>query len=224
MYWYTIPDSSFGNQYVSSVNGPPNPRSASSYGAMVRGLRQLNDQGETKKPIWMFVEILSGSPGEEFVRYIDPDELKGAVMSSIINEARGIVWFNNVASETHSVGNVLREAQVKGVSFVGYEQVVAMGEINNLVHGLAPVINTQSYEWNFGSGLDTMLKAHNGYAYIFAMTDDGSTGSRTLVLPDGISGDTAEVIGENRTITINNGTLTDNFQNEYTYHIYKIRL
>jgi hypothetical protein len=145
-------------------------------------------------------------------------------MNSIINEARGIVWFNNVASQTKAVGNVLRQAQMQGSSFVGYEQIVAMGEINNLVHSLAPVINTQSYQWDFGTGLDTMLKTYNGSAYIFVMTHDGSTGPRTLTLPSSITGKTAEVIGENRTITINNGKLTDSFPNEYTYHIYKIQL
>lgn len=225
MYWYTIPNGSFGNNYVSAVGGPTNPRRATSYGAMVRGLRQLNDLGPKKKPMWMFVECLSGSPGEQFVRYIEPGELKGAVMSSIINEARGIMWFNNVASEGYAVGNVLRQAQVQGSGFVGHNQIVAMQEVNSQVHTLAPIINTQSYVWSFGSNLDTMLKTHAGFAYIFAMcSNNSSPGSRTFTLPTGINGTTAEVVGESRNVSISGGQFTDNFAFEYSYHIYKIAL
>ena len=226
MYWYTIPNSSFNNTYVSSVGGPANPRSATSYGAMVRGLRQQNDLGPTKKPMWMFVEVLSGSPGEQFVRYIDPGELKGAVMSSIINEARGIMWFNNVASAGKSIGNVLRQAQVSGSGFVGAAQITAMKEVNTQVHALASVINTQSYVWSFGSNLETMLKTSGGYAYIFAMGSNNSTpGSRTFTLPTGINGASVQVVDEDRTLTVNGAKqFSDSFTAEYSYHIYKVSL
>jgi len=225
MYWYTIPNASFGNAYVTSVNGPVAPRTATAYGAMVRGMRQLNDLGSTKKPMWMFVECLSGSPGEQFVRYIAPGELKGAVMSSIINEARGIMWFNNVASEGYAVGNVLRQAQVQGSGFVGHTQIVAMQEVNSQVHALAPVINTQSYVWNFGANLETMLKTQGGFAYVFAMCANNSApGSRTFTLPAGISGTQVQVVDEGRTIPVSGGAFSDTFAAEYSYHIYKIAL
>lgn len=231
MYWYTIPDSSYvaasyGNAYVSDVGYLPNPRRAASYGAMVRGLRQIDAGDGVRKPIWMFVECLSGSPGEQFVRYIDPSELKGAVMSSVIAEARGIMWFNNVASEGYAVGNVLRQAQVQGSGFAGHTQVVAMGEICAFVKNLAPIINTQSYVWDFGAACDTMLKAQGGFAYVFAMIDQASNpGSRTFTLPAGITGSSVEVVGESRTLTVNGSRqFTDTFSYEYTYHVYKIAL
>jgi hypothetical protein len=229
MYWYTIPLVSgySPSDYVSSVDVPTdNRRSAAAYGAMVRGLRQINASGGVKKPVWMFIEMLSGSPGEQFVRYIDPLELKGAVMSSIINEARGIMWFNNVASDGYQVGNVLRQAQVQGAGFAGHNQVVAMGEINALIRTLAPIINTQSYQWDFGAGLQTMLKTSGSFAYIFAMIDQYTTpGPRTFTLPAGITGTEVEVLNESRMLTINaSHQFSDNFSNEYTYHIYKITL
>lgn len=225
MYWYTIPDTSFGNVYVTDVGGPTAPRTATSYGAMMRGLRQLDGNDSSRKPLWMFVEMLSGSPGEQFVRYIDPAELKGAAMSSVINEARGLMWFNNVASQGYEVGNVLRQAQVNGTGFVGYYQVEAMGEVCAQIKVLAPVINTQSYVWTFGSNLETMLKTYNGYAYIFAMCSNGSTpGSRTFTLPTGVNGTSVEVVDESRNLTISGGQFTDSFNAEYSYHIYKIAL
>lgn len=233
MYWYTIPDSSFNqNTYVSSVNGPVNPRSATAYGAMVRGLRQVDDMDSKKQPIWMFIENLYGGPGDnedpsKFVRYIEPGEIKGAVMSSIIAEARGILWFNsamNAPVGRSPVGNVIRQAQVNS-NFFGMPQVMAMGEINNQVKSLASIINTQSYVWTFGANLDTMLKTYNGYAYIFAMCSNGSApGSRTFTLPTGINGTTVQVVDESRNLTVSGGTFTDTFTAEYTYHIYKVAL
>lgn len=223
MYWYTIPNSSFGVGYVSAVNGPANPRSASSYGAMVRGMRQINAASGKLKPMWMFVECLSGSPGENFVRDITPAELKGAVMSSIIAEARGIMWFNNVASQGFEVGNVLRQAQVQGSGFRGAAQIAAMKEVNDQVKALAPVINSQSYTWSFGTNMDTMLKYQGGFAYVFAMMSNNSaTGSRTFTLPSEVTGTSVEVVGESRTLTATSGVFTDTFAAESSYHIYRI--
>ena len=93
------------------------------------------------------------------------------------------------------------------------------------MHQLAPVINTQSYKYSFGAGLDTMLKTYNGSAYVFSMVDGASTpGSRTFTLPGGITGSQVEVVGENRTIQISGGKFTDGFASESSYHVYRISL
>lgn len=67
-----------------------------------------------------------------------------------------------------------------------------------------------------------MLKVYDGEAYLFAMTD-GEAGSRTFALPDGLD-DTATVLGEDRTVEIADGLLSDDFPTESTYHIYRIPL
>ena len=226
MYWYTIPFCDWrpywGDQYADPV--PQNTcRTASSYGKAVNGLT-IRDASDGKlKPRWMLIENLNGLSGQNHINYITPGQLKGAAMNSVINEARGLMWFNQSFTGSCQTSGALRAAQVHGRNFCGYAQIEAMGEVNNLIHSLAPVINTQSYQWTFGNGLDTMLKTHNGSAYIFAMTD-GTTGTRTLTLPNGINGKTVEVINEGRTIPVNGNTFTDTFTNEYTYHIYKITL
>jgi microcystin-dependent protein len=88
---------------------------------------------------------------------------------------------------------------------------------------MAPVLNSQPYQWNFGTGLDTSLRVYNGDAYILAMTD-GGTGVRTFTLPPGVSGAQVEVVDEGRTLTVTNGTFTDTFSAEHTHHIYRISL
>ena len=48
------------------------------------------------------------------------------------------------------------------------------------------------------------------------------TGTKNFVLPPGITGTTATVLGEDRTIPISSGAFTDTFDYEYTHHIYQI--
>ena len=100
-----------------------------------------------------------------------------------------------------------------------------MAAINAKIQSLAPVLNTQSYQYDFNNNTDTMLKTYNGYAYIFA--DIGlleSPGTKTFTLPVGVGGASVEVVGEGRTIPVSNNTFTDNFAAEYTHHVYKIAL
>lgn len=228
MYWYTVPfcdwDTYRGDSYVIPVE-EANCRTASSYGKTTAMLRQQDAADGHLQPIWQFVENLNGGPGEQFTRHIDPAELKGAAMSSLINEARGIVWFNSSLSGPCQGNPVIRLAQVQGDGYCGKDQVAAMGEVNNLIHSLAPILNTQSYAWDFGPGVETMLKAKDGSAYVFAMIDgETQPGQRTLTLPDGLTAKSVAVVGEDRNLPVTDGRFTDTFTSENTYHIYRVNL
>lgn len=226
-YFYTVPFCSWTN-YRGSTYAVPIPqstcRTASSYGKALNSLTIRDSVDNKLQPRWYFVENLNGGPGgdQPHIANITPGQLKGAAMNTIINEARGLMWFNQSLSGPCRAGSALRQAQVQGPSFCGYAQIEAMGEVNNFIRSLAPVINTQSYEWSFGAGLDTMLKWYNGSAHVFAMTD-GTAGQRTFTLPAGLAGaPSVEVVGEGRTIPVSGGTFTDTFAAEYSYHVYKI--
>jgi len=197
-------------------------RSSSSYGNAVRSLR-IQDAADGKlQPVWQFVENLNGSDARSFQGYITPDQLKGAVMSSLIAEARGVVYFNQSLSGPCQSAAVLRDSQNQGAGFCGGAQVAAMTQVDAQVKSLAPVLNTQSYDYSFGPGLHTMLKTYGGSAYIFAMTD-GSTGSRTFALPPQLKTSTVEVVSEGRTVPVSStGSFTDSFSNESSYHVYKV--
>lgn len=227
MYWYTIPYCSqtpYRDVYLTPVD-QANCRTASSYGKTMQSLRKQDAADGKLQPLWQFVENLNGGPGPSAPAvYITPGQLQGAVMNSVINEARGIVYFNQSFSGSCQSSNVFRESQVTP-NFCGNAQVAAAKEVNNRIKALAPVINTQSYQWSFGPGLNTMLKAKDGYAYVFSMIDGSSKpGSRTFTLPAGVNGKSVEVLNENRSIPVTNGAFTDTFANEYTYHIYKVAL
>ncbi|OMH23919.1 hypothetical protein BKD30_10855 [Tersicoccus phoenicis] len=227
MYWYTIPFCSnvpFRQNYILPIT-QENCRTASSYGTTMKALRQQDaTDGKLQAP-WQFVELLNGGPGEgPFTANVSADQLKGAVMASVINEARGIVYFNQSLSGPCQGGSLIRQAQTTS-GFCGADQVRAASEVNNQIKSLAPVLNTQSYQYSFGSGLDTMLKSYNGDAYVFAMIDGKSSpGSRTFRLPSEFSASSVEVVGENRSIPVSGGVFTDGFANESSYHIYRVKL
>jgi hypothetical protein len=225
MYWYTIPfcsNSPYRENYVDSIP-QATCRTAHSYGRSMDMLRQQDAKDGKLQAIWQFVENFNGGPGDPTPAvYITPNRMKGAVMDSIINEARGIVYFNQSFSGSCQTSNVVRTSQVSPNSCVA-ANVAAMKTVDAQIQALAPVINTQSYKWSFGTGLDTMLKSYNGSAYVFAMTD-GTSGNRTFTLPAGVTGTSVTVVDENRTIPVVNGSFSDNFASENSYHIYKIAL
>lgn len=225
MYFYTVPFCDWGPDYRGHLYDVRIPeetcRTSSSYGRFVSALRDLDAEDGDLIPVWNFVELMSGA-GEEktFVRYMEPEEIKGAVMSSLINEARGIVWFPQSFAGPCQTSQPLRNAQRDGRAFCGFEQVEAMTEINHQVQELAPVLNTQSLQWVAADDAQTMLKVVGDSAYLFAMTD-GGVGTRTFELPTGL-GETATVLNEARTVSINGGRLVDEFAAESTYHVYQI--
>lgn len=226
MYWYSVPFCSWApyrQNYITPVS-QDNCRTASSYGKSMKSLRQQDAADGKLQAPWQFIELLNGGPGGgPFTANITPGQLQGAAMSSIINEARGLVYFNQSLSGNCQGGSLLRQSQV-AANFCGQPQVDAAGKVNNQIHKLAPVLNSQSYKYSFGTGLDTMLKTYNGSAYIFAMVDGSSKpGSRSFQLPKDIKASTIEVVDEDRSISVDaDGKFIDNFPNEYSYHIYKI--
>jgi hypothetical protein len=225
-YWYTDPHCDV-KPYVDwsfVAVTEANCRTASSYGKTVQSVRARDASDGKLKPIWAFVELMGvGHDDPAYNFSITPGQLQGAAMNSIINEARGLVWFNQRFTGGCEAGTLLRRVQVDPNSCAA-SNAAAMRTVNLLITNLAPVLNTQSYEYTFGPGLNTMLKWHDGAAYIFAMVDGNSQpGTRTLTLPPQLANPrTVTDLTDNRTLTPTSGAITDTFTAEYTYHIYKI--
>lgn len=212
-------------------NGTPVER-AYSYGWQVDQMRRFQHPASLR-PIWAFVESARPLLNETGARAILPDEIEGAVWSSLIHEARGVAYFqhNNATSGCTAFYSIVDCPTVNAT----------VTAINAKIASLAPVLNTQSWAnstrtvngfvydyFTFSNGTDTMLKTYNGYAYIFAALGMGhSTGSKTFTVPAGIEnapGTSVEVVGESRTLTVSDGAFTDTFAQEYTHHVYKIVL
>jgi hypothetical protein len=216
IYWYTDP-----NVCTSSSEGPSagvskdKCRRAANYGLTMDRMRELDAIDGKRQPVYAFVEV--GHPfTENDSPTITADQIAGATVNSLIHEARGIIYFNHNFGGSCISQHVLRDGCGDAVR-------PAVAELNRRIADLAPVLNTQSYAWSFNASLDTMLKAHDGSYYIFAMPGrNGGTGAQSLMLPAGLTGARAEVLFENRSVPISGGAFQDTFAKESTYHIYRI--
>lgn len=188
---------------------------AATYGWLVDRMRAFQASPGTQ-PNWMLVETAMPYLSESGAVTITPEQIEGACWSAIIHEARGIVFFqhnNDGENGNYSLveSSLERREQVRA-TIAG-------------IRSMAPVLNTQSYEWNFGGGTETMLKVHDGAAYIFASIAIGTEpGTRTFKLPTYFTAATLDVVGEERTIAIADFVFADDFNFEFTHHTYKVRL
>jgi hypothetical protein len=215
MYFYTDPNLCPGEAQKWLGISPGNCRRSSSYGLVIDRLRKLDGMDGKRMPIYGFVEV--GHPfTENTAPTINGDQIAGAVMSSLIHGARGIIYFN------HSFGGACQSQHLLRDS-CGAANRPMVAQTNQRITSLAPVLNSPSYQWTANPVVDTMLKSYDGSYYLFAMPGpDGGTGTQTLSLPATLHGSTAQVMFENRSVPISGGQITDNFAAEYTYHIYKI--
>ncbi|GAA2723941.1 hypothetical protein CAE01nite_10530 [Cellulomonas aerilata] len=201
-------------------------RRAANYGeaAMTR-LRELDARDGERTPLGVLVELgqQSGSvPGDFGHASMTPEQIEGAVWSSLIHEARLVGYFSH-AFGTQPTSDALNHP----AGDPHYDAVKAkVTQVNARVAALAPVLNTQSYEWDFGPGVSTMLKVHAGSAYVFAQQARAAhtSGTYSFTLPPGVTGTTVEVVGERRTLPVVGGRFSDTFAAEHSTHIYRVHL
>ncbi|WP_309988747.1 hypothetical protein [Paenarthrobacter nitroguajacolicus] len=240
-YWDTVDVSSTSNYYYASAcrdwrlrtpsgyspTTTATCQSSSAYAKAMQVMQEVNTARGVQSPIWMLPTVLSPEGESDLADQMTPERVKAQVWAMLIHDSRGIVWFTQApgggADNPCMSGDALADVRISNRD-CAREQVQAMAEINAQVKALAPVLNTQSYVWDFGSGLDTMLKTHDGSAYVFAMTEDAQTGQRILTLPPGIRGRTVEVLDENRSLPVVDGKFVDDFPQESTHHVYKVAL
>ena len=137
-------------------------------------------------------------------------------MASIINGARGIMYFNHSFAGSCTSHHVLREPCAAPVR-------AAVTEVNAHVKGLAPVLNAPTVEGlvTTSSKVETMTKYSGGKFYVFS--GPTTNAAQTAVLKAECVGNaTATVLHENRTVPVVNGVITDTFANGTTNHIYRI--
>jgi hypothetical protein len=185
------------------------------------------------QPAWVLIETKKPFLGETTADIPLYAEIEGAVWSSIIHEARGIVYFSHNGFYPPNVPAIDPNTGVApdqdAWSLVDCELGVqtAVAAINSDVLDLATVINTQSYVFDFAAGCDTMLKAPgDGFAYIFAQPGLGdSTGSKTFTLTgSGITGTTVTKLHGGGSTSVSGGTFSHSFPNEYSHEVFKVAI
>jgi hypothetical protein len=215
MYFYTDPNLCPAEAQTWLGIATDKCRRSSSYGLVIDRLRKLDGMDGKRMPIYGFVEV--GHPfTDNSAPTITGNQIAGAVMSSLIHGARGIIYFNHSFGGACQSQHLLRDA-------CGAANRPVVAQTNQRITALAPVLNSPSYQWTANPLVDTMLKSYGGSSYLFAMPGPaGGTGTQTLSLPAALHGSTAQVMFEDRSVPISGGQITDSFAAEYSYHIYKI--
>jgi hypothetical protein len=220
IYWFTDPNVCGGSEGGDLLAGgeeldEAECRLAANYGKTVRRMRELVEPAGSK-PVWNFVEV--GHPfTEEDAPTITAAQARAAVWSSIINGARGIVYFNHSFAGPCVTHHALREPC--------YEDVrETVTETNRQITELAPVLNSPTVEGvvQTSSAVETMSKvADDGTLHVFAASTSHEPQDAQLVLTCLEDGE-ATVVGEDRTVDVVGGLLEDEFADGDAVHVYRI--
>ncbi|SKB38040.1 alpha-amylase family protein [Daejeonella lutea] len=180
---------------------------------VAKGIDNLNMWSEGKKPVWCWIETTAIHP--KSLRKPPPAEVKAEVWMALIHGAKGIGYF------CHS----FKEPQDEAALLHDKDMIAAIKVINTQITSLAGILNSpttylfaSAASSNAATPVDIMTKRDKNAEYIFAvaMRKEGTKSTFTV-----LKGKKAEVLGENRTISIKNGKFSDDFDG-YGVHLYKI--
>ena len=198
-----------GDIYPSNRNEP-----LTWVGRMVDEIEGIADG----KPVFAYIEasdfdiddyntsVRSGAP--------TPDELRGEVWHAIIHGARGIWYFPERVSPTF------------GYDDTPDDVAAAMPELHARITGLASVlqgpIDPPGIAATVAAPLEvTWRDTSSGTYFIVLNMSDESRPAQTITLESVGSATTAEVYEEDRSVSIADGAITDDFE-PYAVHIYRI--
>lgn len=219
-YWFTDSDICLAVEGAALKNGgvadvsPSECHLAANYGLTTRYVRSLV-QPWASMPVWNFVEL--GHPfSEDRDGTITPEQMRAAVWSSIINGARGIVYFAaNFGGPCFSY-NLLRDQCGDAIR-------PELTAVNQQIARLAPVLNApflDGYARSDGP-IDIAVKSYDGSNYVLVGATQDEPSEPTITLSCG-DAESAEVIDENRSVPITNRSFRDTFADGNAVHLYKI--
>lgn len=210
LYWGTDPDlcqASQGGKILGTGTTVPAAQCHApwNYGKTVDRLRSLVSP-HGSKPVWNYIE--DGHPGTSGGT-MPVAEIKSAVWSSLIHEARGIVYFN------HSFGGTCQSQHVLDDCDPAIRAAVTA--INAQIRSLAPVLNSPTIDGlvTVSGHADVLAKKSGADVYLFAGSTQAASQTVTMSLSCGTG--PFDVVGESRTV---NGT--DTFADGNAVHIYRI--
>jgi hypothetical protein len=168
------------------------------------------------KVVWNCIECTRiGNPNTKAT----PHQVKCEVWMSIIHGSMGLIYFVHEWQPRFNESALLSDP----------EMLSAVTAINRQITELAPVLNTPTIEnatsvssSNEAVPIAIMAKNHDGAMYLFAVAMRGDKTMATFTLQHAESTKTVEVIGENRTIKLNNGVFKDDFQ-ACDVHLYRAK-
>ena len=193
------------------------PEVAGNLWFVANGVERLIKWADGKKVVWNCIECTRISNPD---KKATPHQVKCEVWMSIIHGSMGLIYFVHEWEPKFDESALLHDAGM----------LSAVTAINRQITELAPVLNSPTIEdaasvssSNKPIPVAMMVKKHDGATYLFAagMRNDKTTATFTLKNAQGVKN--VEVIGENRTIAINDGVFKDDFK-AWDVHLYKTKI
>jgi hypothetical protein len=182
---------------------------------VAQGVDNLRGWVGPTKPVWADIETTKFSASND--GQPTPAQTKLEVWSAIIHGAKGIDYFCHIFDPTFIEAGLLSVPAMKTAVQAIDAQITSLAAVINVG---TPVGDTVTSSAGTAVPVDTMTKSYGGSTYIFAAAMRGAATTATYK-PAGITSGTVTVLGENRTLTLTNGSFTDTFAG-YDVHIYKI--
>lgn len=178
---------------------------------VARGVTNLAAHASAGQDIWAILETTALDPA---VR-VTPAQLRAEVWIALIHGAKGLVYFVHEFKPTFREDAIFRYPDIVG----------EVTRTDRIIGSLAPVLNTPNVSGKVvqksSAPIAAMVKLHDNVLYIFAVAMS-NVASRLQLAIEGLDRDIgAEVICEQRRVSIGQGILEDSFDG-YGVHIYKI--
>ncbi|MFH1716513.1 MAG: hypothetical protein ABIF19_04115 [Planctomycetota bacterium] len=180
------------------------------------GVERLVEWTGGKKVVWNCIECTRiSNPNAKATPY----QVRCEVWMSLIHGSTGLIYFVHEFQPKFNESAILNDP----------EMLSTITAINRQITELAEVLNSPTIEdaaiissSNEAVPVAMMTKRHDDATYLFAVGMRGDKTTATFTLRDAESVKAVEVIGENRTITVNDGVFKDSFE-AWDVHLYRIK-
>ncbi len=180
-----------------------------------QGIDNLRRWSGGDKPVWCWIETTHINSENKPT----PSQVRAEVWMALIHGAKGFGYFCHEWVPEFNANALLDDP----VMFP------AVSKINTQIHQLAAILNSPDIHGvvsvgssNAGVPVDIMVKHHEDSLYVFAVSMRNETTTAAFSVK-GISDGEVTVIGEDRELSISDGSFEDQYEG-YGVHLYKMSL
>lgn len=174
-----------------------------------------NKSSDGEKIVWNCIECTRISNLE---KKPTPHQVRAEVWMALVHGSQGLIYFVHQFEPNFIEAGLLEDS----------EMLAEVTKINKQIKELAPILNSPTiqnivdvFSQNPDVPVHTMVKRYNKATYLFAVAMRNSSTKAVFQFKDFPQRAKAEVIGENREITVSKGRFEDDFR-PYEVHIYRI--
>ncbi len=180
------------------------------------GVERLRHWTRDEKIVWNCIECSRISNTQ-----VKPtaEQIRAEVWMSLIHGSRGLIYFVHQFEPSFQEASLLEDAEL----------LAGVTAINQQIHELAPVLNSPTVDDAVqvtssptAVPIATLCKRHDGATYLFAACMRNQPAQATIEWRDASPDMAAQVLGENRSIPLQNGRFQDDF-GPYGVHLYRVQ-